>query len=44
MKAVTSVSSRKPSGTRIRRSDYLPLVRFDGGWRIVNKVYTAERQ
>jgi hypothetical protein len=26
-----------------RYTDYLSLVRFDGVWRIVNKVYTAER-
>lgn len=23
---------------------YLSLVKFDGAWRIVNKVYTAERR
>ena len=27
-----------------RYTDYLALVRFDGQWRIVNKVYTAERR
>jgi hypothetical protein len=29
---------------RSRYTDYLSLVRFDGGWKIVNKVYTAERR
>jgi hypothetical protein len=29
---------------RSRYIDYLSLVRFDGAWRIVNKVYTAERK
>jgi hypothetical protein len=27
-----------------RYTDYLSLLRFDGGWKIVNKVYTAERR
>lgn len=27
-----------------RYTDYLSLVRFNGEWRIVNKVYTAERR
>lgn len=27
-----------------RYIDYLSLVRFDGAWRIVNKVYTSERK
>jgi len=27
-----------------RYIDYLSLVKFDGAWRIVNKVYTAERK
>lgn len=27
---------------RSRYTDYLSLVKFDSGWRIVNKVYTAE--
>jgi hypothetical protein len=27
---------------RSRYIDYLSLVKFDGSWRIVNKVYTAE--
>ena len=29
---------------RSRYIDYLSLVRFDGGWHIVNKVYTSERK
>lgn len=29
---------------RSRYVDYLSLVRFDGAWRIVNKVYTSERK
>lgn len=29
---------------RSRYIDYLSLVRFDGAWRIVNKVYTSERK
>ena len=28
----------------VRYTDYLSLVRFDGEWRIVNKVYTTEKQ
>lgn len=24
--------------------EYLSLVKFDGAWRIVNKIYTAERK
>jgi N-acetyl-anhydromuramyl-L-alanine amidase AmpD len=28
----------------VRYTDYLSLVRFDGQWRIVNKVYTAEKR
>ena len=27
-----------------RYTDYLSLVRFDGAWRIVNKIYTAEKR
>ena len=27
-----------------RYIDYLSLVRFDGAWRIVNKVYTSEKR
>lgn len=27
-----------------RYTDYLSLVRFNGEWRIVNKIYTAERR
>jgi putative lumazine-binding protein len=27
-----------------RYTDYLSLVRFNGEWRIVNKVYTAGRR
>lgn len=27
-----------------RYTDYITLVRFDGRWHIVNKVYTAERR
>jgi hypothetical protein len=27
-----------------RYTDYLSLVKFDGTWRIVNKVYTSERR
>lgn len=27
-----------------RYTDYLSLVNFDGAWKIVNKVYTAERR
>lgn len=27
-----------------RYTDYLSLLRFDGSWKIVNKVYTAERR
>ena len=27
-----------------RYTDYIALVRFDGAWRIVNKVYTAEKK
>lgn len=27
-----------------RYTDYVTLVRFEGEWRIVNKVYTAERR
>ena len=27
-----------------RYIDYLSLVKVDGAWRIVNKVYTAERK
>lgn len=27
-----------------RYIDYLSLVRFDGAWRIVNKVYTSEKK
>ncbi len=29
---------------RSRYSDYLSLVRFDGRWQIVNKIYTAEKK
>jgi putative lumazine-binding protein len=29
---------------RSRYIDYLALVRFDGAWRIVNKVYTSEKR
>ena len=29
---------------RSRYTDYLSLVRFDGEWKIVNKMYTAERR
>ena len=29
---------------RSRYIDYLSLVRFDGAWRIVNKVYTSEKK
>lgn len=27
-----------------RYTDYLSLVRFDGAWKIVNKVYTSEKR
>jgi hypothetical protein len=27
-----------------RYTDFLSLVRFDGQWRIVNKVFTAEKR
>ena len=27
-----------------RYIDYLSLVKFDGAWRIVNKIYTSERK
>jgi len=27
-----------------RYTDYLSLVNFDGAWKIVNKIYTAERR
>lgn len=27
-----------------RYTDYISLVRFDGRWQIVNKIYTAERR
>ena len=27
-----------------RHTDYLSLVRFDGTWSIVNKIYTSERR
>ena len=27
-----------------RHIDYLSLVRFDGAWKIVNKIYTSERR
>jgi hypothetical protein len=26
-----------------RYIDYLSLVRFDGAWKIVNKIYTSEK-
>jgi len=29
---------------RSRYTDYISLVRFEGRWQIVNKVYTAERR
>ncbi|MEO8451285.1 MAG: nuclear transport factor 2 family protein [Gemmatimonadota bacterium] len=27
-----------------RYTDYIALIRFDGAWRIVNKIYTAEKK